>query len=362
MRETFEMQFLNGTEHPKPRHVRFLLEELEPVIKNDFSGYDTPLPAFVGGCTLLLIGCGSGRDAFVAQSLVGSKGRVIAVDDSQELISVAKELQERLGNEREVDLSNLEFVVGSADDLNALSIEDESIDVLTTNYSFNFVKDKPAAIREFRRVLKQGAELYLSALFGNSRITDALTKTINDPDELLKRSIYLEDFRRWMRDSGWESFRYAQKRRIVIQREQEKTVYEGRDFIYRTVRTFKIDNLEDLCENYGQSAEYLGTLPGNNQFFDLDDTHRFFIDQPLRVCGNTYAMVANTRFAPHFRVEGSRDDKHFGLYTYCHYCGIGREDPETTIEYQEEVKSVCVNCQHHAHCVVDGHCQHEEAV
>ncbi len=60
--------------------------------------------------------------------------------------------------------------------------------------------------------------LYLkSALFGNSRITDALTKTINDPDELLKRSIYLEDFRRWMRDSGWESFRYAQKRRIVIQ-------------------------------------------------------------------------------------------------------------------------------------------------
>lgn len=360
MDKAFELGFLNGTEEPKPRHVRFLLEELEPFIKNDFRGYDTPLPAFVENCTLLLLGCGTGRDAFIAQTLVGCEGRVIAVDASQELIDEARSLRKRLADERGADLSNLEFVVGKADDLAALGIEDETIDVVVTNFSFNFVEDKPFALKEFRRVLKQGAELYLSALFGNTRITKALTRGIEQPTELLERSIYLEDFRRWMRAAGWENFRYIQKRRIVIKRDHEKDAYKDRDFIYRIIRTFKIDFLEDLCENYGQSAEYLGTIPGYNQFFDLDDLHRFFVDKPDRVCGNTCAMVANTRFAPYFRVKGSRDYKHFGLYDYCSYCGIGKENPKGIINFLEEEKAVCLDCQHHSHCLVDGHCQHDD--
>jgi hypothetical protein len=68
--------------------------------------------------------------------------------------------------------------------------------------------------------------------------------------------------------------------------------------------------------------------------------------------------VENTRFARHFRIKGSRKGRHFGLYTYCPYCGFGK-DEDDIIEYLKDGKEVCADCSHKAFCAVDGHCQHE---
>ena len=51
----------------------------------------------------------------------------------------------------------------------------------------------------------------------------------------------------------------------------------------------------------------------NSRVFPLDPAHRFEAGKPERVCGNTAAMVADTRFAPHFEVTGDRSP-HFGLF------------------------------------------------
>jgi len=47
--------------------------------------------------------------------------------------------------------------------------------------------------------------------------------------------------------------------------------------------------------------------------FQLDQQHTFEIGRPLRVCGNTAAMVEESRYAPHFRVHGDRS-VHFGPF------------------------------------------------
>ena len=55
---------------------------------------------------------------------------------------------------------------------------------------------------------------------------------------------------------------------------------------------------------------------GCDNYFDLDDHHRFFVDLPIAVCGNSCAMVQDTRFGKYFDVVGDRS-KHFGLFDGC---------------------------------------------
>ena len=79
-----------------------------------------------------------------------------------------------------------------------------------------------------------------------------------------------------------------------------------------TVSAFKLA-LEDRCEDYGQVACYLGTIPEHLHAFDLDDHHHFETGRPLRVCGNTADMLAASRYAEHFQVLGEKS-RHFGLF------------------------------------------------
>jgi len=50
--------------------------------------------------------------------------------------------------------------------------------------------------------------------------------------------------------------------------------------------------------------------------FDLDDHHHFPAGKVIPVCGNTYRMLFQTRFRPHFRFFGAFD-KHFGIFSGC---------------------------------------------
>ncbi len=53
-----------------------------------------------------------------------------------------------------------------------------------------------------------------------------------------------------------------------------------------TVRAFKIPELEDRCEDYGELATYLGTIPGYEDEFNFDCSHAFKKHEKLRVCRN----------------------------------------------------------------------------
>lgn len=79
------------------------------------------------------------------------------------------------------------------------------------------------------------------------------------------------------------------------------------------IRAFKLSSLEDICEDYGQVATYLGTIPDHSNQFPLDDHHTFVKGKPMLVCGNTAAMLEETRFGQHFRVTGDRS-VHFGAF------------------------------------------------
>ena len=57
-------------------------------------------------------------------------------------------------------------------------------------------------------------------------------------------------------------------------------------------------------------------IAGCPDYFDLDDHHRFFTDEPMSVCSNSCSMVADTRYGAHFKVDGSLRH-HYGAFGKC---------------------------------------------
>lgn len=121
-------------------------------IRERFVGVGNPfaLGAVRLGETVLDLGCGAGFDVFVAAFTVGPSGRVIGVDISPEMLTVAER------GRAEVGLPNVELRQA---DVEALPFPDATFDVALSNGVLNLIPDKPAALREVFRVLKPGGRL-----------------------------------------------------------------------------------------------------------------------------------------------------------------------------------------------------------
>lgn len=298
------------------KDIAGILEMIDDEIKDRFYGCGSPIPPLLEGMTVLDLGCGTGRDVYVMSKLVGETGRVIGVDMTPEQISVAishiEDQTQRFGYSE----PNVEFLQGYMEDLRALGIEDESIDVVVSNCVINLSPEKERVFSEIRRVLRQGGELYFSDVFCDRRIPEGLGKDPVLRGECLAGAMYVEDFRRLMAECGWADLRYTEIRDFAIDNEEIRRRIGFANFSSRTVRAFKLDDLEDRCEDYGQVAYYDGSISGHEHFFDLDDHHRFFTGKPMTVCGNTASMVENTRYGKAFEVVGGRD-RHFGEFGGC---------------------------------------------
>jgi SAM-dependent methyltransferase len=210
----------------------------------------------------------------------------------------------------------VEFLQGYIEDLRSLGIEDGSVDVVISNCVINLSPNKEQVFREIYRVLRPGGELFFSDVFADRRIPDDLADDQVLRGECLGGALYTEDFRRLMTKCGWADFRYTNIRNMSTDNEEIRNKVGAVSFSSRTVRAFKLNDLEDICEDYGQVAFYDGTIPGHPHFFDLDDHHRFFTRKPMLVCGNTASMLSNTRYGKAFRVFGDRS-VHHGAFGGC---------------------------------------------
>jgi ubiquinone/menaquinone biosynthesis C-methylase UbiE len=104
------------------------------------------------GETLLDVGCGEGLIAFGA--LERGAGTVVCSDISNDLLEECRRIATELGV-----LERCRFARLSADDLD--SLEDASVDVITTRSVLIYVENKRRAFEEFHRVLRPGGRISL---------------------------------------------------------------------------------------------------------------------------------------------------------------------------------------------------------
>ena len=288
------------------------LKGIAPELLDTSNGSCSPLPADLEGCVVLDIGCGSGRNVFAAARLVGPKGRVIGVDMRTDLLEIAKKHipghMKKLGLKK----TNAEFMKGYPEDLRSLGIADNSVDVVVTNEIINISNDKSAVFSEIFRVLKPGGELCFATVLADRRLPVGLADESCMQRSGLGGAMYCEDFRRLLRETGFHDYRNVSKQPVPVYKPGAGDKVGLASFTYRVIRTFKLP-LEDICEDYGQVAIYKGTMPGFPDAFPLDDHHLFITNKPMLVCGNSGAMVEETRFGRHFTVNGDKS-VHYGPF------------------------------------------------
>jgi ubiquinone/menaquinone biosynthesis C-methylase UbiE len=297
---------------PAEPEVAEALSLIDGEILDRCYGCGSPIPPLLDGLTVLDLGCGTGRDVYVISKLAGQNGRVIGVDMTPEQLSVAERHKGSQMARFGYSKSNVEFVEGCIEDLDELGIEDGSVDLVVSNCVINLSPDKGKVFSGIHRVLREGGELYFSDIFADRRVPK---EAYEDPvvhGECLGGAMYIGDFRRAMRQAGFLDFRETSVAEVSID-EGIRSVTGDASFTSRTVRAFKLDSLEDACEDYGQSAVYMGNIPGHPDFFDLDRGHRFRRGEWARVCGNTASMLSETRYSEAFLVSGDRR-RHYGAF------------------------------------------------
>jgi SAM-dependent methyltransferase len=109
------------------------------------------------GDTILDLAGGPGENGFLAAERVGPSGRVVETDFAPEMVDVARRRASELG------LQNVETRVLDAEDMD---LADDSVDGIICRWGFMLMLDPRAALRECRRVLKDGRRLALSVWAG----------------------------------------------------------------------------------------------------------------------------------------------------------------------------------------------------
>jgi arsenite methyltransferase len=297
-----------------PAHIRAILEQVPDEVLDKFYGCGSPIPPEIEGCRVLDLGSGTGRDVFICAALAGEDGHVTGIDMTDEQLEVARRNTDLQMKRFGFSKSNVTFVKGYMEDLAAVGIEDNSIDVVTSNCVINLSPNKGKVFEEIFRVLKPGGELLFSDVFADRRLPQALMADQMLVGECLAGAIYLEDFRRMMLDLGLRDYRMTSSRPITPDNPEIVDKTGLAEFMSITIRAFKLDSLEDLCEDYGQVGTYLGTIANHKNAFALDDRHLFETGKPMLVCGNTAAMISETRLGRHFRVDGNRN-VHYGIFS-----------------------------------------------
>jgi SAM-dependent methyltransferase len=126
----------------------------DDAVENSF-GCGNPL-AFAGvkeGDTVLDLGSGAGIDLLIAAPRVGSAGRVIGIDMTDEMIARARKNIDAAG------AANVEVRKGLIEDL---PVESASVDWVVSNCVINLSPDKPKVFAEIARVLKPGGRMSVS--------------------------------------------------------------------------------------------------------------------------------------------------------------------------------------------------------
>ena len=105
------------------------------------------------GQTVLDLGSGAGLDLLIASRKVGPEGRVIGVDMTDDMLAEAAQ------NVRRAGVSNVDLRKGT---IEALPVDDASVDWIISNCVINLSPDKAAVFAEIARVLRPGGRIAIS--------------------------------------------------------------------------------------------------------------------------------------------------------------------------------------------------------
>ncbi|MBW7883381.1 MAG: arsenite methyltransferase [Caldilineaceae bacterium] len=166
-------------------------------------GDPVTIAALQPGERVLDLGSGGGIDCFLAARQVGESGYVIGVDMTPAMLEKANANKERMG------VTNVEFRRGQ---IEALPVEDNSVDVIMSNCVINLAPDKAPVFREAFRVLKPGGRISISDIVTEGEFSPALRADMARWAECVTGAIDVDTYTSLMREAGFVEINVADKR------------------------------------------------------------------------------------------------------------------------------------------------------
>ena len=170
-------------------------------------GLPTEYAGIEVGNTVLDLGSGAGNDVFIARRIVGETGKVIGIDFTDEMINKARINCLRQG------YTNVEFLKG---DIEAMPVEDNSVDVIISNCVLNLVPDKKKAFAEMYRVLQPGGHFCISDIVLKGELPDSLKNIAAIYTGCVAGALQLDEYTGIIKESGFTDTSIPKQKKILI--------------------------------------------------------------------------------------------------------------------------------------------------
>lgn len=158
-------------------------------------GNPLALAELKAGETVVDLGSGGGFDCFLAAQRVGETGRVIGVDMTDPMLERAR------ANAAKGGYDQVEFRKGQ---IEALPIDDSTVDAIISNCVINLSPDKPQVFREALRVLKPGGRVYVSDIVLTKRLPWFLRRSAALYSACVAGAMIKDEYLGAMRGAGFQ--------------------------------------------------------------------------------------------------------------------------------------------------------------
>jgi SAM-dependent methyltransferase len=165
-------------------------------------GNPVALASLKKGETVLDLGSGAGFDCFLAAKRVGTKGKVIGVDMTPEMLEKARE------NAEKCSVRNVEFRLGEIENL---PVADNSVDIVISNCVINLSTDKKRVFNEAFRTLKPGGRMMISDLVLLRPLPKSVKKSIEAYVGCIAGAMLKKDYISAIRAAGFEKVEVVQE-------------------------------------------------------------------------------------------------------------------------------------------------------
>ncbi len=177
-------------------------------------GNPTALAKLQPGEVVLDLGSGGGIDVILSAKRVGPTGKVYGLDMTDEMLTLARENQEKAGVE------NVEFLKGAIENV---PLPDNSVDVIISNCVINLSGDKDRVLAEAFRVLKPGGRFAVSDVVVRGEVPAEIRKSMELWVGCIAGALEENEYREKLARAGFES--------IDVEPTRVYRVEEAREFL-----------------------------------------------------------------------------------------------------------------------------------
>jgi ubiquinone/menaquinone biosynthesis C-methylase UbiE len=168
-------------------------------------GVPTAVADLAEGETVLDLGSGAGADVLISAKRVGSSGRVIGLDMTDEMLDLARRNAEEAGAE------NVEFLKGMIEEI---PLPDSSVDVVISNCVLNLSSDKPRVFGEISRVLRPGGRFAVSDVISDDDMDEQTRADMAEWTGCIAGALTKADFESELTAAGLEGIEFREMHRV----------------------------------------------------------------------------------------------------------------------------------------------------